>query len=110
MSGITVTFVQANGAERTLNNLQPGSTLMEAGRDNGVEGILADCGGCCDCGTCHVYMDEEWYARTGGANVLEEDTLNLMVPNLLVGASRLACQVTLSDELDGLKVRVATDA
>ena len=73
-----------------------------------MEGILAECGACCDCGTCPVYVDEAWRDAVGPANELEHGTMDLMVPNLDEGRSRLSCQITLRQELDGLKVTVAT--
>jgi 2Fe-2S ferredoxin len=109
MSTITVTFVQQDGAERVIGNAETGRTLMEAGRDNAVVGIFADCGGCCDCGTCHVYVDEKWRDAVGPPNDIELGTLDLMVSNAIQGASRLSCQVKLVPELDGLRVAVATE-
>ncbi|MFC7049869.1 2Fe-2S iron-sulfur cluster-binding protein [Emcibacter nanhaiensis] len=109
MERITVTFLQENGEERVLKDVETGLTLMEVGRDNGVEGIVADCGGCCDCGTCHVLVDEEWRGIVGPPNDIEASTLDLMVPTFEEGASRLSCQVELRPELDGLKVKVSTE-
>jgi ferredoxin, 2Fe-2S len=108
MSTITVTFVQKDGVERMLEDTSCGQSLMEAGRDNAVVGIYADCGGCCDCGTCHVFVDEAWRERVGPPNDLESGILDLMVLNAEEGISRLACQVRLEPELDGLRVKVAT--
>lgn len=110
MGTVTVTFVQADGVERVLENAETGKTLMEAGRDNGVDGILADCGGCCDCGTCHVYVEEAWRDLVGPPNDIEQETMDLMVANLEEGKSRLSCQIELRPELDGLRVMVATGA
>lgn len=107
MTKITVTFVQADGEERVLKEIDTDQTLMEAGRDNGVAGILADCGGCCDCGTCHVYVDEQWRDMVGPPNDVELGTMDL-VENIREGESRLSCQIRLRPELDGLKVTVAT--
>jgi len=107
MSTITVTFIQADGVERVLENAEVCKSLMEAGRDNGVLGILADCGGCCDCGTCHVHVDEAWRELVGPPNDVEVDTMNL-VENLQEGVSRLSCQIELRQDLDGLRVTVAT--
>lgn len=109
MSTITVTFVQSDGVEQVLDNAEVGKSLMEAGRDNGVLGIFADCGGCCDCGTCHVHVDEAWRERVGPPNDVEVDTMNL-VENLQEGVSRLSCQIELRPDLDGLRVTVATSA
>lgn len=108
MSIISVTFVQKDGSERLLAGIPATGTLMEAGRAVGVDGILADCGGACDCGTCHVYVAPEWTERVGPPNDIETDTLDLMVQNFEPGRSRLSCQIKLSSELDGLRVTVAT--
>jgi 2Fe-2S ferredoxin len=77
---------------------------MHAATDNGVAGILADCGGACSCATCHCYVGEDWTARTGAADEVEAQMLEFVLdpqPN-----SRLSCQITVSDELDGLVVRL----
>lgn len=108
MTTITVTFVQPDGTQRVLEGVETGQTLMEAGRDNGVEGIYADCGGCCDCGTCHVYVDDQWCDVVGPPNDIERDTMDLMVMNAQQGKSRLSCQIEIRPELDGLTVIVAT--
>lgn len=108
MNTLTVTFVQTDGTERVLESVPSGKTLMEVGRDSGVEGIIADCGGCCDCGTCHVYVDEQWRDIVGSPDDIESGTLDLMVENAEEGRSRLSCQIKLRPELDGLRVTVAT--
>jgi ferredoxin, 2Fe-2S len=108
MSTLTVTFVQADGVERVLHTAQTGQTLMEVGRDNGVAGIFADCGGGCDCGTCHVFVDAKWRDLVGPPNDIERGTMDLMVANAEEGRSRLSCQIELGPELDGLRVTVAT--
>ena len=78
--------------------------LMEAIRDAGMP-IKAECGGACACATCHVYIDPEWFGRTGGPNEDEADMLDLAFE--LQDTSRLACQIELSDDLDGLKITLA---
>lgn len=103
--GIKVTFVQADGVEKTIDDAPTGQSLMEAGRDHRVEGILADCGGCCACATCHVYVDASWQAAVGPPDPVEMATLDMaadVLPN-----SRLCCQIQLRSELDGIKVTVA---
>lgn len=77
---------------------------METAQTNGVPGIVADCGGNCSCGTCRVFVDASWYGKTGGPNDLETDMLE-MHPDRHDG-ERLACQITLSEEFDGLTVTV----
>lgn len=100
--------MQPDGVERVLEDARTGQTLMEVAREAGVEGILAECGGCCDCGTCHVYVDKDWYGLVGPPDDIELGTLDLMVENMEEGRSRLSCQIKLRPELDGLKVKVAT--
>lgn len=103
--GIKVTFAQADGTEKTLDNLAPGESLMEAARFNAIPGILGDCGGSCACATCHVYVDAKWQAAVGQPDEVEVATLDMALevkPN-----SRLCCQIKLRQELDGLRVTVA---
>ena len=78
--------------------------LMEAIRDAGLP-IKAECGGACACATCHVYIDPDWFGKTGGPNEDEADMLDLAFE--LQDTSRLACQILLTEELDGLKVTLA---
>ncbi len=106
MSGITVTLVEDNGTVRVIENIGPRQTLMEVARANGVEGILADCGGACACATCHVYVDPDWLDRVGAPDEIEAEMLD-MVSDLHRPGSRLSCQIRLERELDGLKVTVA---
>ncbi len=98
-----VTFISHDGSEREVH-VASGTTLMHAATDNGVVGILADCGGACSCATCHCYVDEDWTARTGAADEVEAQMLEFVLdpqPN-----SRLSCQIIVGDELDGLVVRL----
>jgi 2Fe-2S ferredoxin len=101
-----VTLVQRDGVERVLENVPPGKSLMEVARDNGVVGILADCGGSCECGTCHVYVEPQWQALVGSPDNIESATLD-RVSDVKPDASRLSCQIVLREELDGLRVAVA---
>lgn len=84
-----------------------GWTLMEVIRDAGMP-IKAECGGACACATCHVYVDEEWMAKTGERSEEEEDMIDLALE--VQDTSRLSCQIEVSDALDGLKVTLARDA
>jgi 2Fe-2S ferredoxin len=77
---------------------------MEGAVKNNVPGIDADCGGACACATCHVYVDEAWLTMTGGRTATEESMLEFaegVEPN-----SRLACQIKVSEPLNGLVVRM----
>jgi ferredoxin, 2Fe-2S len=100
---VTVTFIESSGKEKTVESPE-GSTLMEAAVKNGVGGILAECGGACTCATCHVYVDEAWADKVGGASGDEEEMLTLAIDPQ--PSSRLSCQISLNAELDGLVVRV----
>jgi ferredoxin, 2Fe-2S len=98
-----VTYIEPDGTPREIE-ASPGTTVMEAAVDNNVEGIVAECGGACSCATCHVYVDPEWSARLSPPDAQEDGMLDCVLdrqPN-----SRLSCQIQLSDELDGLVVRV----
>ena len=84
------------------------AAVMEGARDNGIPGIEADCGGACACSTCHVYVDPAWVAKLPPKDPMEEDMLDLA--SGACRTSRLACQIDLTPELDGLAVRVPADA
>src|SRR5262249_9822706 len=101
MSELKVTFVEEDGVPETVA-AEPGQTLMEAAKANGIVGILADCGGSCACATCHVYVDEQWLGAVGAPDEVEAEMLD-MVANVKRSNSRLACQIRLRPELDGLK-------
>ena len=83
-------------------DVQNGLTVMEGAVQNDIPGIDADCGGGMACATCHVYVNEEWLDKLPAKEDGEEDMLDMAYePNKF---SRLSCQLTVSDELDGLKV------
>ena len=105
MSALTVTFVEEDGTVKTLSG-ETGQSLMQVGKDAGVEGILADCAGSCACATCHVYVDDEWYAKVGAPDAVEAEMLD-MVDDVRKPNSRLSCQIKLTEALNGLKVTVA---
>ena len=107
--GLKLTFVQADGVEKTFDDVDTGQSLMEVGRINGVDGILGDCGGSCSCATCHVYVDPQWQAVVGEPDDIELQTLD-MVSDIHRANSRLCCQIMLRPELDGLRVTVAPNA
>jgi ferredoxin, 2Fe-2S len=96
-----VTFIAFNGNRHTVEVLA-GTTLMRAAVDNGVPGIDGDCGGKCACATCHVFVVAPWAALAGPRTASEDEMLNFTAE--LRDSSRLACQITISDELDGLVV------
>ena len=82
---------------------EAGLTFMEIIRDAGLD-IEAACGGCCACATCHVYVDKKWFDKLPNKESAEEDMLDMAFePKSL---SRLSCQLTVSDALDGLVVKM----
>jgi 2Fe-2S ferredoxin len=96
-----VIFIAFDGTTSSVD-VPAGTSLMRAATDNRIAGIDGDCGGNCACATCHVYIDPAWSARTGTRTRSEEEMLNLV--SELRDSSRLACQITLEDNLDGLVV------
>ncbi len=98
-----MTFIEHDGTQHEVE-IEANKSLMLHAADNMVPGIDADCGGECACGTCHVIVDDEWFAKTGKITSSEQQMLE-MTPD---GAptSRLACQIEITDALDGLMVRL----
>ena len=81
--------------------------LTHAGRiNNNVRGIIAECGGACACATCHVYVDDAWVKQLDARSETEESMLDAVLD--LQPNSRLSCQIKVTDELDGLVVRLPT--
>jgi len=98
-----VTYVQHDGQVDSVD-VPVGLTLMDGSVRNNLPGIIAECGGMCSCGTCHVYVDDPWQDQLDEPEYEEEDLLEFIEgrqPN-----SRLSCQIVMSDQLDGLTVRV----
>ncbi len=98
-----VNFFTHDGAQYEVEAIT-GQTLMEAARENGIDGILAECGGGCSCATCHCYIDDAWIAMTGTPSADEDGMLDCVLDR--EAGSRLSCQITLTEEMDGLKVRL----
>jgi ferredoxin, 2Fe-2S len=96
-----ITFIDSGGEARTIEAVN-GSTVMEAALQNAVPEVEAECGGACSCATCHVYVDEAWFEKTGGPSPMEEDMLDFAFE--VRPTSRLSCQIKVSDALDGLVV------
>jgi 2Fe-2S ferredoxin len=82
-----------------------GDTVMAAAVRNGVPGIIAECGGNCSCATCHVWVGEEFAPLVGPPNDMEEDLLDMAVSERR-STSRLACQIRITEALDGLTVEI----
>lgn len=99
-----VTYVAVDGAQSVVDG-QLGESVMSAATRNGVPGIIGECGGNASCATCHVWVRDEFCEKAGAIGELEEDLLDMGVSERRVG-SRLACQITLTEDLDGLTVDV----
>ena len=97
----SITFIDSEGTSRTVEAVN-GSTVMEAALQNAVPEVEAECGGACSCATCHVYVGEAWFEKTGGPSPMEEDMLDFAFE--VRPTSRLSCQIKVSDALDGLVV------
>lgn len=96
-----VTYIAFDGVRRTIE-LPEGETLMAGAVENGVPNIDGDCGGCAACGTCHVHVHPDWLDAAGRASDAERDMLQFA--DGANDASRLACQIRMRDELDGIVV------
>ena len=99
-----ITYIDSDGATHVVE-AEIGVTVMEAAMQNGVPGIIASCGGSCACATCHVHVDAHWFPLLSERSNEEQDMLDSAVD--VDETSRLSCQITVSEELDGLKVTVA---
>ena len=99
-------IVNREGAEAAVE-VQPGGSLMETLRGAGYDEILALCGGCCSCATCHVHVDEAWMAAVGQPGEFEGDLLAFS--DHYLPTSRLSCQIQLHPGLDGLRVAIAPE-
>ncbi len=87
--------------------IRPGMTLMETIRYAGIDELLALCGGCCCCATCHVHVDP---AFADSLPPMSEDENNLLDGlDHRNKTSRLSCQITLSEDMDCLAVRIAKE-
>ncbi|MBC6981552.1 2Fe-2S iron-sulfur cluster-binding protein [Caulobacter sp. 17J80-11] len=98
-----ITYIEHDGKEHVVE-VKTGLSVMEGAVRNNIPGIDADCGGACACATCHVYVDDAWIAKTGTASAMEESMLDFAEE--VKPTSRLSCQIRVSDELDGLVVRM----
>jgi 2Fe-2S ferredoxin len=98
-----ITYIEHDGTEHVID-VKNGLSVMEGAVKNNIPGIDADCGGACACATCHVYVDAAWKDKTGTPSSMEESMLDFA--ENVEPTSRLSCQIKISDELDGLIVRM----
>ena len=95
-----------DGEEREIEGAT-GLSVMEIIRDAGVDEMLALCGGCCSCATCHVHVDPEFADKLPPISEDEDDLLDSSTTR--DAGSRLSCQLPFEDALDGLRVRIAEE-
>ena len=101
-----ITVVNHAGEEKQVDASE-GLTLMEVIRDNGFDELLALCGGCCSCATCHVHIDP---AFSGPLPEMSEDEDDLLdSSDHRTENSRLSCQIPVTGDLEGLKVTIAPE-
>jgi 2Fe-2S ferredoxin len=98
-----ITYIEHNGTEHVVD-VKNGLSVMEGAVKNNIPGIDADCGGACACATCHVYVQDPWLGKTGEKSAMEESMLDFA--ENVEDNSRLSCQIKVSDELDGLVVKM----
>ncbi len=98
-----ITFITRDNQTIILEGTS--GSVMELAVDNDVPGIDGDCGGVCSCATCHVHVIAEHFERTGPANEIESDMLELN--DYVNDYSRLCCQIEINDTLDGVVLQVA---
>lgn len=102
----TITIIRRDGTRSTVEASNDVS-LMEALRSNGFDELLALCGGCCSCATCHVHLDPATFARLSAPGDDENDLLDSS--DHRTALSRLSCQVQITPDLDGATVTIAKE-
>lgn len=98
-----ITFIAADGTVTEAEG-NVGQTVMSVAVNAGIEVILAECGGACACGTCHCYVDAEWVERLAPASDSEAAMIECVIAPK--PESRLTCQLTLSEAIDGLVLQL----
>ena|ERR1035441_10015573 len=98
-----IKFIEFNGTEHVVD-ARVGATIMQVATTHAVPGIVADCGGNCSCATCHVYIGKPWSSRIAPPTKEENDMIDCALH--VNEESRLSCQIAVTEELDGLVVRM----
>lgn len=98
-----ITFVEPDGTARTVE-IEAGISLMEGATRHGIKGILAECGGTCSCSTCHCYVSPDWIPRLPPKSDAEAGLIEFAWEPR--ENSRLTCQITVTDALDGMLLHV----
>src|SRR5216117_3909633 len=100
-----VTYIEHDGTEHPVE-VPLGLSVMRGAVNNNIPGIDADCGGECACATCHVYVDATWLEAIGAPVPGSLEASMLSFAALARPNSRLSCQITVDESLDGLVVRL----
>jgi ferredoxin, 2Fe-2S len=101
-----LTIIGRDGREMTIDG-KVGWSVMENIRDAGFDELLALCGGCCSCATCHVHVEPDWLPALPPIGADEDDLLD--TSSHRVASSRLSCQIEYGPELHGLRVQIAPE-
>ncbi|HSV83143.1 MAG TPA: 2Fe-2S iron-sulfur cluster-binding protein [Ramlibacter sp.] len=97
----TITYIQPSGRAQAVE-VPVNSSVMQGAVDHLIDGVAAECGGCCSCATCVVHVDDAWLPVVGEACDMERDLLGDAVPR----NGRLSCQIEVTADMDGLVVRI----
>ena len=98
-----ITYIEQNNKEHVIE-VPDGMTVMDGAIQNNIPGIDAECGGACACATCQVYVEEKFFDKLPIKEAAEQDMLDMAYePNKF---SRLSCQIVVTDDLDGLRVKI----
>ncbi len=100
-----VIYVEADGARHEVD-VPLGENVMRGAVNNGVEGIVGECGGGLACATCHCYVDAAWADKVGGPSSDDERDMLESAAAEVRPTSRLSCQIAITPELDGLVVEL----
>ena len=98
-----ITYIEHKGKEHHIE-MPIGFSIMEGAIKNSIPGIDADCGGSCACATCHVYVDEKFLSKVPKAQESEQDMIDFIQD--ANKSSRLSCQIVITNDLDGIVVRM----
>jgi 2Fe-2S ferredoxin len=101
---VKITYVHTDGTRETVDAVI-GNSVMQTALANGIEGIVAECGGSCMCATCHVYVEPDQLALLPPPRQAEDEMLDTTAAERLPN-SRLSCQMTVTPELEGLVVHL----
>ena len=99
----TIVYIEANGTEHEVD-VPVGTSVMQGAVNHLVPGIEGDCGGLCACGTCHVYVPEEWQTLCGKVDELEQGMLEFAFD--VNDSSRLSCQIQVTEDMEGMRIQM----